>query len=166
MAFCAGCGSQVADGTAFCQKCGKPVAGVAVPAQAPPGNPHNPGAPATAGLDENVAGALCYALWWLTGLIFLFVDKRPSVRFHAAQSIVVFGGLSVIYWIVISAFATQIFWGGLGVGWSLGYSLFMLMRLLFVVLWILLMIKAYQGQQFRVPVAADLADSLMGKVKV
>lgn len=161
MAFCAGCGSQVADGTAFCQKCGKPVAGAA----APSGNPHNPSAPATAGLDENIAGVLCYALGWLTGLIFFFIDKRPTVRFHAAQSIVVFGGLFIIYWIVISAFATQIFFGGLGMGWTMGYTLFMLLRLLFFVLWILLMIKAYQGERFRLPIAADLADSLVGKVK-
>jgi len=161
MAFCASCGSQVADGTAFCQKCGKPVAGAAPP----PGNPHNPGAPATAGLEENIASLLCYVLGWITGLIFFFIDKRPNVRFHAAQSIVVFGGLSVIYWIILSVFATQIFFGGLGVGWSLGYTLFMLLRLLFFVLWILLMVKAYQGVRFRVPIAADLADSLVGKVK-
>jgi uncharacterized membrane protein len=99
-------------------------------------------------------------------LIFFFIDKRPNVRFHAAQSIVVFGGLSVIYWIILSVFATQIFFGGLGVGWSLGYTLFMLLRLFFFVLWILLMVKAYQGVRFRVPIAADLADSLVGKVKV
>jgi len=162
MAFCAGCGAQVADGTAFCQKCGKPVAGAAPP----PGNPHTPGAPATAGLEENIASLLSYSLVWVTGLIFFFIDKRPNVRFHAAQSIVVFGGLSVIYWIILSVFATQIFFGGLGVGWSLGYTLFMLLRLFFFVLWILLMVKAYQGVRFRVPIAADLADSLVGKVKV
>lgn len=165
MAFCASCGSQVADGTAFCQKCGKPVAGGSGPAQPPPGNPHNPGASGTAGLDENLAGTLCYSLWWITGLIFFFIDKRPSVRFHAAQSIVVFGGISILYYVIASIFVTQIFWGGIGAGWTLGYTLFQLIRLVGVVLWILLMIKAYQGQKFRVPVAADLADSLVGKVK-
>ena len=45
------------------------------------------------GLSENVAGLLCYILGWITGLIFLLIDKRPFVRFHAAQSIVVFLGL-------------------------------------------------------------------------
>jgi len=56
-------------------------------------------APATgtqSGLSENVAGLLCYVLGWVTGLIFYFIDKRPFVRFHAAQSIVVFGGLTII----------------------------------------------------------------------
>jgi hypothetical protein len=42
----------------------------------------------TAGLQENVAGLLCYILGWVTGIIFLLIDKRPFVRFHAAQSII------------------------------------------------------------------------------
>jgi len=166
MAFCTSCGAQTPDGNAFCQQCGKPLAGApAAPhgGSAPP--PHNPGpgAPATAGLAENVAGALCYSLGWLTGLIFLLIDKRRSVKFHAAQSIVVFGGLFIIYWIIGAAFATSIMWGGLGGGWTFGYTLFMLVRLVFFILWIFLMFKAYQGQTFRVPVAADIADSLVGK---
>src|SRR5579863_3170271 len=111
MAFCASCGSQVADGTAFCQKCGKPVAGAAPP----PGNPHNPGAPATAGLDENIASLLCYVLGWITGLIFFFIDKRPTVRFHAAQSIVVFGGLMIIQIALTMTFLT----GGVALGFGL-----------------------------------------------
>ena len=47
-------------------------------------------------MAENVAGLLCYVLGWVTGLIFFFIDKRPFVRFHAAQSIVVFGGLTIV----------------------------------------------------------------------
>ena len=50
----------------------------------------------TTGLDENVAGLLCYVLGWVTGIIFFLIDKRPYVRFHAAQSIVVFGGLHIL----------------------------------------------------------------------
>ena len=42
----------------------------------------------TSGLEENVAGLLCYVLGWVTGLIFFLIDKRPFVKFHAAQSIV------------------------------------------------------------------------------
>jgi uncharacterized membrane protein len=60
-------------------------------------------------------------------------------------------------------FAASIMWGGLGMGWTFGYVIFMLVRLVFFVLWIFLMFKAYQGQQFRVPVAANIADSLVGK---
>ena len=165
MAFCSGCGADVPAGSAFCKQCGRPVAAAQSSSAPPPAQHSNPGsgAPATAGLADNVAGALCYVLGWLTGIIFLVIDKRHSVRFHAAQSIVVFGGLTIIYWIIGAMFATSIMWGGLGAGWTFGYTIFMLVRLVFFVLWIFLMFKAYQGEQFRVPIAANIADSLVGK---
>jgi len=167
MAFCSGCGADVPAGSAFCKQCGRPVAAgqSSSPSAPPPAQHSNPGsgAPATAGLADNVAGALCYSLWWLTGIIFLVIDKRHSVRFHAAQSIVVFGMITVLYWIIGAMFATSIMWGGLGAGWTFGYTLFMLVRLVALVVWILLMFKAYQGEQFRVPIAANIADSLVGK---
>jgi len=117
-------------------------------------------------MQENVASLLCYVLGWLTGIIFLVIDKRPKVRFHAAQSIVVFGGLSIVLWILREIFYTNIVLGGFGMGWTLGYALYTLVELLMLILWILLMVKAYQNQMFRVPIAANLADSLAGKVKV
>src|SRR5580693_10690408 len=88
MAFCRSCGQEI--GTApFCPKCGANQSGVATPTAAPVASP-------TEGLAENVAGLLCYVLGWLTGIIFILIDKRPFVRFHAAQSIVVFGALTVL----------------------------------------------------------------------
>jgi len=167
MAFCPSCGAQVPDGNAFCNNCGKPIAGASAPAasssSAPAPTAPNSSAPATAGLQENVAGLLCYVLGWVTGIIFLIIDKRPFVKFHAAQSIVVFGGLTIIYWIIGAVFATSIAFGGLGMGWTLGYSIVMLLRLVFLILWVFLMFKAYQGERFRVPIAADIADGLAGK---
>jgi len=167
MAFCSGCGAEVPAGSAFCKQCGRPVAAgqSSSPTVPPPAQHSNPGssAPAAAGLADNVAGALCYSVGWLTGIIFLVIDKRHTVRFHAAQSIVVFGGLSVIYWIIASVFATSIMWGSLGAGWTFGFALLRIFQLVMVVLWIFLMFKAYQGEQFRVPVAAEFADKLVGK---
>ena len=113
-------------------------------------------------MAENVAGALCYVLGWVTGLIFYFIDKRPFVRFHAAQSIVTFGGLQLIGIVVGMLFGISLMSGGLG-GMSLGFGLYRLLQLVGLILWILLMIKAYQGEKFRVPVAADLADKFFGK---
>jgi uncharacterized membrane protein len=106
-------------------------------------------------MAENVAGLLCYALGWVTGLIFYFIDKRPFVRFHAAQSIVVFGGLTTIRVGLGMVFLT----GGV----SLGFGLLWLVSILGFVLWILLMVKAYQGERYRLPIAADLADQIFGK---
>lgn len=107
------------------------------------------------GLAENVAGLLCYVAGWITGLIFFLIDKRPFVRFHAAQSLVLFGGLFVLYWVLS--------WLLLLVGWVfVGLWVFLgpLIGLVAFVLWIVCMVKAYQGQRFRVPLVADVAESI------
>jgi uncharacterized membrane protein len=159
MAYCSKCGAQVADGAAFCSKCGQPMnASAATPAAGAEGG----SSMADTGMTENVAGLLCYVLGWVTGLIFFFIDKRPFVRFHAAQSIVVFGGLQIIYIILVRVFITSFWVGGVGAV-SVGGLLISLVDLLALVLWILLMIKAYQHERYRVPVASDIAESLAGK---
>jgi uncharacterized membrane protein len=102
---------------------------------------------------------------WITGLIFLLIDRRPSVRFHAAQSLVVFGGLHILRVVLAIAFGMS-WWMGGGVGWtgiSFGFLLFQLVGLVSLILWILLMVKAYQGERFKVPMAGDFAESLAGK---
>jgi len=151
MPHCTKCGTMVADNVAFCPSCGTPQAAGVAPAMAP-------AAGTQSGLSENVAGLLCYVLGWVTGLIFYFIDKRPFVRFHAAQSIVVFGGLTIIR-IVLS----MLFVAGGAAGLSVGFGLLTLVSILGAGLWILLMIKAYQGEKFRIPLAADLADQIFGK---
>lgn len=143
MAFCKSCGQDI--GTAnFCSKCGANQSATATPIVAP-------AAPSAEGLAENVAGLLCYAVGWVTGLIFLLIDKRPWVKFHAAQSIAVFGGLTIIR--IGLLFMTHF----------LGWGIQALLGLVGFVLWIFLMVKAYQHETVRIPVAADIADSLAGK---
>jgi uncharacterized membrane protein len=157
MAHCTKCGAAVADGAAFCPSCGS--------AQAAPGAVQSaplPAVQAASQMDEKVAGLLCYVLGWITGLIFYFIDKRPYVRFHAAQSIVVFGGLHVISIVLGMFFGLSLLSGGL-TGFSLGYAVYGLVNLVGLVLWILLMVKAYQGERFRVPIAADIAEKIFGK---
>jgi uncharacterized membrane protein len=110
------------------------------------------------GLAENVAGLLCYVLGWVTGIIFILIDKRPFVRFHAAQSIVVFGALTLLR----IGFGIVMGIGGV-VGFGLWALVSMVLGLLTVILWILLMIKAYQHELFRVPIAAPIADGIAGK---
>jgi uncharacterized membrane protein len=153
MPHCTKCGAAIADNAAFCPSCGATQGAAA----------SSPSAASTqSGLAENVAGLLCYVLGWITGLIFYLTDKRPYVRFHAAQSIVVFGALTIIRIIVGMMFVT----GGLAgitTGLSLGILLFWLISLVGLILWLLLMVKAYQGERYRVPIAADLADKIFGK---
>ena len=115
-------------------------------------------------MEENIAGLLCYVLGWVTGIIFFIIDKRPWVRFHAAQSIVVFGGIQVIYIVLGMFVGASLFTGGLAGagGFSIGFLLYPIVGLVAFVLWILLMVKAYGHQKFRVPVAADLAEKIFG----
>jgi len=156
MAHCTKCGAEIADHAGFCGSCGAAQAGAT-----PASSASNPGTTQT-GMAENVAGLLCYVLGWLTGLIFFFIDKRPYVRFHAAQSIVVFGALHLLSIILGIFFGMAILAHG-WMGFSFGYAVLKVVQLAALVLWILLMIKAYQGQRFRVPLAADLAESIFGK---
>ena len=74
-------------------------------------------------MSENVAGLLCYVLGWVTGIIFFLIDKRPFVRFHAAQSIVVFGGLHIISIVLVIFFGASMMamggFAGFGLAWAL-----------------------------------------------
>ncbi|MCX5997819.1 MAG: DUF4870 domain-containing protein [Chloroflexi bacterium] len=103
-------------------------------------------AKSSTGLEENVAGLLCYILGWVSGLVFFLIEKDSKfVKFHAMQSIITFVALMIIMWIanVIPL-----------IGWLIGG----LVGLLALVLWIILMIKAYQGEKFKLPVIGDLAE--------
>ncbi len=104
------------------------------------------------GLQENVAGLLCYVVGWVGGLVFLLLEpKNQFVRFHAMQSIIVFGALSII-WIPVQFIPFL----NLFVGWILGGLGF--------VLWIVLMVKAYQGVTYKLPVAGDMAEKWLGNL--
>jgi uncharacterized membrane protein len=163
VAFCSRCGTNVNDGVAFCPQCGAGI-GVAPPPpqyqQYPPQYAAAP--PVASGLQENVAGLLSYLLGWLTGIIFLLIDKRPFVRFHAAQSIVVFGFLFLIRLVLIFAITIS---GSFFGFWAIYGLLSMLVSLLTLAAWVVLMIMAYQGKLFEVPIAAGIARNIAGKVQ-
>ena len=139
--FCPRCGAENPDGSNFCQKCG----GARAPEAVKP-------ASSSVGLDTNVAGLLCYTLGWITGLIFFLLGKEDKfVRFHALQSIITFGAFTVL-WIVFSIL-TDIGYVG-----TLFRVLNILSGILAFVLWIVLMVKAYQGERYKLPVAGDIAE--------
>src|ERR1700733_863983 len=166
MAFCPKCGSSVGEGAGFCPSCGSTL-GSSAPSSAPSAAPSAPPLPIVAAsgqMDENIAGLLCYVFGWVTGIIFYLIDKRPFVRFHAAQSVVVFGGIAILYIILGMFVSASLFAGGLaGAGsFSIGFLLYPILGLVAFILWILLMVKAYQGQKFRIPIAADLAEKIFG----
>jgi uncharacterized membrane protein len=146
VAFCPTCGAQIADG-ATCQKCagGAGQSAVAV-------------APAAAGLTDNVAGALAYVTI-IPAIIFLVLEpfnKRRFIRFHACQCLffaaawtVLWIGLSIIAHIPFLGWATVVMWP--------------LVSLAGFVIWLILVLKAYQGQMFKLPVIGDIAEQQAGK---
>jgi uncharacterized membrane protein len=102
------------------------------------------------GLDENIAGLLCYVLGWITGIIFLIIEPgNKFVRFHAVQSIIVFG----IYTVITAILGWIPFVGGFFV-WALSTIAF--------ILWVVLMVKAYQGVIYKLPKAGDIAERFAG----
>lgn len=122
--------------------------------------------PQSTGLDKKTSAILSYALGWLTGIVFLFVGKNdPDVRFHAAQSIIFFGAVSVAN-IVLSIIGSLL--GVAGIVFSLaGLAL---AAFAFVV-WIMAMIQANNtgGARAELPIAgkfvAPYADRLASSVK-
>lgn len=114
------------------------------------------------GLDEDVAAALSYVLGFLTGLVLFLVEtKNEYVRFHAAQSMVVFGGLFVVS-VVLSLIQMVVSFIDV-IGFLLG-ALFGLLNLVLglvgFVLWVYLVVRTYQGADPRIPIAASVADDL------
>jgi len=136
------------------------------PQQPPPPPPMTPPPPAggqatSTGLDPKLAGLLCYILGLITGLIFFLIEKsNPVVRFHAAQSIV-FSGATIALWIVLTIVSIVLY----QVSWTLG-NLFNLLTLLVwlgcFILWVVLLIKGYSGQKWKLPVLGDMAERLAG----
>jgi uncharacterized membrane protein len=106
------------------------------------------------GMQPNVAAGLSYVLGWITGLVFFLVEKQNRfVRFHAMQSILFFGGLTVLNIVlnVISGFDI-IFISGIAA--LLGY----LIGLVGFVGWIVLLINGFQGKYFKLPIVGDYAE--------
>ncbi|MFC7135148.1 MULTISPECIES: DUF4870 domain-containing protein [Salinibaculum] len=125
----------------------------------------------SSGLDENVAGALSYLLGIVTGLVFFVVEKdNQFVRFHAAQSIAVFGLVfvaSVVLGFVGTAVSALVVSGSTG-AFLVGSLVSLVLLLAWSVvglatfaLWLYLMFRAYQGKTPRIPIAASIADRLV-----
>ena len=117
--------------------------------------------PSSTGLSPRVAGALAYLGWWVTGAIFWFVERQDRrVRFHAAQAVTafglvavfvaLFGGLAIASLSFMPNALSLFLWAGIAT-WAVG-----------MLLWLAAMWKAANGDAFRIPLAAGLADRLVG----
>jgi len=102
------------------------------------------------GMNQNVAGLLCYILGWITGIVFVIIEKESKfVLFHAWQSIFTFAGLMVASFV-------------LGLIPILNLIIVPLVRIFSFILWIVLLVKSYEGEMWRVPVAGNYAAKQVG----
>lgn len=97
--------------------------------------------------NKNVNAALAYLVGWLSGLFFLLTSEDDFIRFNAAQSVVIFGGLTLISLIPFIQVIT-IFLGPVA-----------------LILWIVLMIKAYNNQKYEVPIIGNLVSKVENAIK-
>lgn len=99
-------------------------------------------------MAKNTAAALAYVLGWVTGIVMLLIEKDPFVRFHAMQSIVTFGALTILMFVPV-------------IGWVLSPVI----MIVGFVLWLVLIFKAYQGEKFKLPIVGNFAEKQLGKIK-
>jgi uncharacterized membrane protein len=152
--FCSKCGAENPDGAKFCAKCGAELGAPAKPSEAVA----KPGTESSTGMSPNVAGLLCYVVSWITGIVFVILEKKSKfVKFHAWQSIMTFGVLTVVQIILslIALIALATFSPGL---WLVFHVLGVIVWVVTVGLWIVLMILAYQGKMWKVPGAGNWAE--------
>jgi uncharacterized membrane protein len=139
MGFCNQCGTQIADGTTTCAACAGSVRVAAVPA--------------TGGMTDNVAGMLAYVTI-IPAIVFLVIEpynKNRFIRFHAFQSIF-FAVAWTVLWICL-----QIIVHIPVLGW-LTILIWPLVGLAGLVIWIVLLLKANQGQMYKLPIIGDMAE--------
>jgi uncharacterized membrane protein len=110
------------------------------------------------GLADNVAGMLAYVTI-IPAIVFLLIEpynKRRFVRFHAFQSI--------FLWVACVAAGIGISMLGIlpVIRW-LALLLWPLLALVELVVWLLCLVKAYQGQMYKLPIIGDLAEKQIGE---
>jgi uncharacterized membrane protein len=131
--------------------------------------------PATAGksstgLDENIAALLAYIFGWVSGLIFFLIEKDSKlVRFHGMQSILLslsVGVLCIVIWIItfvlvlILSQVSDVMGSVVGL---LATLLWLVLSLGILIAWILCLVRAYQGQYFKLPVIGNIAEKIVNK---
>jgi uncharacterized membrane protein len=167
MPICSGCGSSVGEGVKFCPKCGQPQAAAAyspgsereAPPPPPPPPPHasSAGSSAGSGTQDNVMGAVAY-ITIIPAILFLVLEpynKNRFIRFHSFQCL--FLGLTGF----VLSIANMILGFVIGfipvIGWIISLVLAFAIPIAIFAAWLIAVLKAYQGQEYRLPVIGDLA---------
>lgn len=106
------------------------------------------------GMSRNIASLFSYFLFFISGIILLLIEKDKFVRFHAVQSIL----FSVIFGILLYAFSNSYFF----------FPMILFHWLVLIggiVLWITLMLKAYNHEEWKLPVLGHLASKIVNRMQ-
>jgi uncharacterized membrane protein len=115
--------------------------------------------PTSTGVEPRLSALLCYTAWWVSGLVFLIIEQQNQVvRFHAAQSIVLFGGFSLLIGLLTAVRIAMLIVSA--AAFSAATLLVYLVWIAAVGIWLLLMVRTFKGETWRVPFASDLADRI------
>jgi uncharacterized membrane protein len=113
-------------------------------------------------LEENIVGVLCYVLGWASGIYFIQKEKENKfIRFHAMQSIVAWGGITIVFLIMFIISRVFKFIPFLNI---IFFILYWLLGLAAVILWMVLMAKAYQGERYKLPWAGNFAEKQLNRL--
>ena|ERR1700758_5590727 len=147
--FCSSCGVQMPDNATFCPACGKGTASIGTGG----GTAAAPASSTTGGMSDNIAGMLAYVTI-IPAIVFLVMEpynKNRFIRFHSFQNIffhvawfALWIALSIVAHIPVLGWLTILVWPLIGLGG--------------LILWIVLLLKAYQGKMFKLPVIGDIAE--------
>ena len=136
--YCPKCGAENPWTAKFCFKCGAELAASRT-------------SETSTGLAPNIAGLLCYLVGWITGIVFVVIEKKSKfVKFHAWQSIMTFGILFVA-WLVV--------WWIPFIGGILSWIIW----IVGLILWIILMVQAGTGKMWKLPGVGDWAEKQASK---
>ena len=118
--------------------------------------------PTSSGVEPRLSALLCYTAWWVSALVFLVIERQHrGVRFHAAQSLVLFGGLSMLIGF-LSALSVAMLVVSAGAFQAVRLLVY-LVWIGAVGLWLVLMLRTFNGETWRVPLVADLADRIAAR---
>jgi uncharacterized membrane protein len=117
------------------------------------------------GLDENVASLIAYLAGWVSGLVFFLIEKSSRlVRFHAMQAILL-NVVLIVVWVVLAVVISiiviilgQVSNALAGIASILSVLLYLAGGLVTILVWVMCLIKAYQGQMYKLPIIGDYAE--------